>query len=101
MNLSRRGFAHLLLGAGAFSTVAKVSTRRRYGRVTVEDAFRRGWLPAVVLLDGRNVADDCVEVDDQAGYVTLMNRQPDGSIALDEGDLVLRRVYGRVEFIPA
>lgn len=53
-----------------------------------------------VLLDGVDVAIDCVEADDEQGYVMLVVTDSQGSLVCDEqGNAILKRREGKVEII--
>ena len=57
---------------------------------------------ARVLLDGRDVSNDCIECDDGRGYVVLWDRDAHGSIRphpLHQTPLT-KTVHGHVEFFP-
>lgn len=73
-------------------------TRVTYGYVDSSLALVRGYLPAQVTVNGRDVSRDCIACDDQAGYVVLL----DDPRRLDAHTrrVATRVIHGRVIFHP-
>ncbi len=72
-----------------------------YGYVDLDRARRRGWLPARVLLEGRDVSDVYRACDDVRGFVDLL-RPRDGRPYLGwvTRTVATERRYGHVQFLP-
>lgn len=77
-----------------------MSSLRKYGRLTAREAGYRGYLPAKVYLDGKEITG-CTVFDDLEGWVEVYD-SPDGKPALDEtGDKVKTKIlYGAVVYVP-
>lgn len=54
--------------------------------VTLREAHDRNWCPARVTLDGVDVSDRCVTLNEVAGWCTLFDRDENGRPVLDYSD---------------
>lgn len=86
--------------AAGGAALAASKTPGKYGRLTVPQARRLGYLPALVTVDGIP-AKSCIVVDDTAGYVVEYVRD-DGRIQFDPITLQpkTQKRYGAVVFSP-
>ena len=72
----------------------------RFGRLDVETALARGYLPARVYVDGEEV-QQAVVVDDVEGWVEHWLTDEDGNILTDQWREPRRaRRYGVVTYVP-
>jgi hypothetical protein len=73
----------------------------KYGRLDGKEASERGYLPAIVLLNGKPISD-CVVFDDIEGWADVYDRDKKGQIVIDEsGDQAkIKRIYGEIEYKP-
>lgn len=101
MTLIRRGLFKVCAAVTMAMPFVLPPSWRRYGHLTVDEAERRGFLPARVLLNGRDVSKDCRECDDVQGRVLLMATDASGKhYVCRDGDVEVEQHYGRVEFYP-
>ena len=90
-----------LFGAGRREVVTPQAGG--YGYIDVATARHRGYLPAVVLLDGVDVSCDCFACDDRAGFVDVFKRNVNGCHYVDSArprQAARERLYGVVTYHP-
>jgi len=101
MTLSRRQAIGTTLAAFLGLLLRRESVvGQRYGRVTIDRGLANDWLPGRVWLDGKDVSNDCRELDDQRGYVVLFERDSGGWVVYDGDQIKTQIQFGHVVFCP-